>query len=170
MNDKFRFHLAMCLGALALLFGSANAQAEDYSYKNDSYVVFNTFAYHFKNADKRNAVTPGIGFEYSPTQKLGFHVGTARDSFGYQAKYFGLNYATPRYAALGGRVRFIVGATILNKQYHPNSEAETKVVPLPVVEFTLSERAVLNVSGSPEIDFGEQHNNAVVFFQFKLNM
>jgi len=171
MTSRFNLYLSASLTALGLLFGGSNARAFDTEdYKDDSYLVFNTFSYHFKNADKRNAVTPGIGFEYSPTGKIGFHVGTVRDSFSYQAKYLGLNYATPRYASLGGKVRFIVGATILNKQYHPNSEPETKIVPLPVVEIAFSEKAVLNISGSPEIDYGEHHNNAVVFFQFKLNM
>lgn len=170
MKSTITKHIGMCFTAITLLIGGSNANAFYDDYKDDSYLVFNTFAYHFKNADKRNAVTPGIGFEYSPTGKLGFHVGTVRDSFSYQAKYFGLNYATPRYESLGGKVRFIIGATALNKQYHPNSEPETKIVPLPVVEFLISKKATLNISGSPEIDFGEHHNNAVVFFQFKLNM
>jgi len=34
----------------------------------------------------------------------------------------------------------------------------------------IGKRAVLNVSGSPEIDYGEHHNNAVVFMQFKLGI
>ncbi len=147
---------------LALGFGTAKA--------DDQYLVFNTVALHFKNADDRNALVPGIGWEYSPSGKLGFHVGTLSDSFGYQAKYGGINYATPRYAALGGKIRFILGATVLNKQYKKDGEPETKIVPLPAVELALSKRAVLNISGSPEIDYGEHHNNAVMFFQFKLNL
>jgi len=151
-----------------LMFGLLGASGT--AHAKDSYLTFNTFALHFKNADKRNNVTPGIGWEYSPSGKIGFHVGTVKDSFNYQAKYLGINYATPRYAALGGRVRFILGITALHKQYHPTSEPETKIVPLPAIEFQMSERFTLNISGSPEIDFDDHHNNAVMIFQGKWNM
>jgi len=153
--------LAMFVG---LLGATGTAQADD------QYLTFNTFALHFENAADRNSVTPGIGWEYSPSGKIGFHVGTVKDSFNYQAKYVGLNYATPRYAALGGRIRFILGITALHKQYDPNSEPETRVVPLPAIEFQMSEKFVLNVSGSPEIDYQDHHNNAVLIFQGKWNM
>jgi hypothetical protein len=156
--------LATITTALALLFGSTASHADD------QYLVFNTVALHFKNADERNALTPGIGWEYSPSGKIGFHVGTLSDSFGYQARYGGLNYATPRYRMLGGKLRFILGGTILHKQYHKDAAPETKLVPLPAMEFAISERAVLNVSGSPQVDYAGQHNNAVLFFQFKLNL
>ena len=72
--------------AAALSMGiGPSAQADD------GYLVLNTVALHFKNADERNAFTPGIGWEYSPSSKIGFHVGTLSDSFGYQAAYGGLN-------------------------------------------------------------------------------
>lgn len=154
----------LALGTTFALLPSAQAA------NSNQYLVFNTVALHFKNADERNGFTPGIGWEYSPSGKVGFHVGTVKDSFGYQARYAGLNYATRPVAALDGKVRFILGATILHKQYHLNADPETKIVPLPAVEFAMSDRAVLNVSGSPEIDFADHHNNAVLFFQFKLNL
>jgi len=72
--------------------------------------------------------------------------------------------------ALDHRVRFILGATVLHKQFLINGEPDTKIVPLPAMELTLGKRAVLNISGSPEIDYGEHHNNAVVFMQFKLGI
>jgi len=125
--------LAVIGFALGLLGASGSAHAAD------QYLTFNTFALHFKNANERNNVTPGIGWEYSPSGKIGFHLGTVKDSFNYQARYVGLNYATPRYAALGGRIRFIVGVTALHKQYHPTSEPETKIVPLPAIEFQMSD-------------------------------
>ena len=134
----------------------------------DGYLVLNTVAFHFKNAEERNTFTPGIGWEYSPSSKIGFHVGTLSDSFGYQAAYGGLNYATQ--PVLAGRVRFMLGATILHKQFMKDSEPDTKLVPLPAVEFGITKKAVLNISGSPEIDYGDHHNNAVVFFQLKLNL
>lgn len=148
--------------AAVLLFGSSSLHAED------GYLVFNTLAWHAKNADERNAVTPGIGWEYSPTNRIGFHVGTVSDSFGYQATYGGLNYATPRF--FRNKIRLILGATILKKQYRENAEPETKIVPLPAIELAISKRAVLNLSGSPEVDYGEHHNNAVLFFQLKLSL
>jgi len=77
---------------------------------------------------------------------------------------------TPRLAALDHRVRFILGATVLHKQFLINGEPDTKIVPLPAMELTLGKRAVLNISGSPEIDYGEHYNNAVVFMQFKLGI
>jgi len=43
-------------------------------------------------------------------------------------------------------------------------------VPFPVMEMNLWKRASLNISGSPEIDYNGSHNNAVMFFQFKLRM
>ncbi len=133
----------------------------------NNFLVLNTAALHFKNADERRAFTPGIGWEYSPSSKIGFHVGTLSDSFGYQAAYGGLNWATSVYRAGPARVRFILGATVLHKQFHKNSEPDTKIVPLPAVELALSNRAVLNISGSPQIDYAGQRNNAVLFFQFK---
>ena len=163
--------------AFTLLGASGTASAESQFFQNnkflssdDSFLTFNTFSFHFKKADERNSVTPGIGWEYSPTGKLGFHVGTVKDSFNYQAMYFGLNYATPRYAALGGRIRFILGVTALHKQYTPNSEPETKVVPLPVMEIKMSDRFIVNISGSPEIDYQDHHNNAVLIIQGKWNL
>lgn len=147
-----------------LLLGSTPSRADD------SFLVFNTLALHLQDAEGRNTVTPGIGWEYSPSGKLGFHGGTLADSFGYQAFYGGLNYATPRYAMFAGRVRFILGATVLRKQFRINGEPETKIVPLPAIELAMTKRAVLNISGSPEIDYGEHHNNAVVFVQLKLNL
>lgn len=135
----------------------------------NNFLVVNTAALHFKNADERRVFTPGIGWEYSPSAKLGYHVGTLSDSFGYQAAYGGLNWATRKYNAGPTRIRFILGATVLHKQFHKNADPETKVVPLPAVEFSLSNRAVLNVSGSPQIDYAGQRNNAVLFFQFKWN-
>jgi len=134
----------------------------------DGYLVLNTIALHFENADERNTFTPGIGWEYSPSSKIGFHVGTLADSFGYQAAYGGLNYASQ--PVLNGKVRFMLGATILHKQFMKNAEPSTKLVPLPAVEIGLTEKAVLNVSGSPEVDYGEHHNNAVIFLQLKLNL
>jgi hypothetical protein len=142
--------------------GSAAAKA------NDGYLVINTLALHFENANERNTLTPGVGWEYSPASKLGFHVGTLSDSFGYQSFYGGINYATmPR---LAGRVRFLLGATVLHKQYKKNGEPETRLVPLPAMEFKITRRSVLNLSGSPAVDFGNHRNNGVLFFQFKLQL
>lgn len=157
---RFRSTGMVLLAVLALITTTAQA---------GNYLVLNTAALHFKNADERRAFTPGIGWEYSPSSKLGFHVGTLSDSFGYQAAYGGLNWATPEYTAGPARIRFILGATLLHKQYHKDSDPETKVVPLPAIEIALTNRAVLNVSGSPQIDYAGQRNNAVLFFQFKWN-
>lgn len=133
------------------------------------FLVVSTAALHFKNADERRLFTPGLGWEYSPSKGTGFHVGTLSDSFGYQAAYAGLNWATSPLSAGPLDVRFILGATVLHKQFHKNSEPETKLVPLPALELALAPQAVLNISGSPQIDYAGQRNNAVLFFQFKWN-
>ena len=153
---------------LVLLFGLLGAA--NTAQAADQYLTFNTYSHHFEKRKERQNITPGIGWEYSPSKKLGFHVGTVRDSFNYQAKYVGINWATPRYKVFGGRVRFIVGLTALHKQFTPTSSPATKIVPLPVVEFKFNKRFVLNVSGSPEIDFNGHSNNAVLIFQGKLNL
>ncbi len=175
--------ISTILLAFALLGASGTASAENGFLKNnkflqnnkflssdESYLTFNTFSLHFENFNDRNNVTPGIGWEYSPTGKLGFHVGTVKDSFNFQARYIGINYATQRYNVLGGQLRFIVGVTALHKQFSPSSEPETRIVPLPVIELKMSERFVLNVSGSPELDFQGQHTNGVLILQGKWNL
>ena len=136
--------------------------------RRDGYLVFNTFAWHFENSDERNDFTPGIGWEYSPSNRVGFHVGTLSDSFGYQAKYGGIHYSTPRF--FNNRVRLMLGATALHKKYKIKEDPETKIVPLPAIEVSLTDRAVLNLSGSPDVDFGEISNNKVVWLQFKLGL
>lgn len=136
--------------------------------ENPDYLVLSAGAYHFDNFDERNAFTPGIGWEYSPSSKIGWHAGTLSDSFGYQAVYAGLNYATK--PMFYNKVRFLIGATALHKQYKENAEPETKVVPLPAMEVRMTDRAVLNISGSPQVDYGEHRSNAVLFFQVKVNV
>lgn len=135
----------------------------------DQFFVVNTGAYHFKNQDERNAFTPGVGWEYSPSSKVGFHIGTLSDSFGYQATYGGINWATRPLDLGTTKLRLIVGASIVHKQFHKNTEAQTKILPLPAVEVALTRRAVLNISGSPQLDVAGQKNNGVIFFQFKWN-
>lgn len=149
--------------ASGALFSNANAANPD-----KGFLVINTVALHFENFDDRNAITPGFGWEYSPSSKIGWHGGTLSDSFGYQSFYGGINYATQ--PLLKSKLRFMIGATVLHKQFHENSEPETKLVPLPAMEVKLTKRAVLNVSGSPQVDYGEFSNNAVMFFQLKIGM
>ena len=93
-----------------------------------------------------------------------------RDSFGFQARYFGLNYATRRFNTFAGGLRFIVGVTALHKQFSPSGDPETRVVPLPVVELKMTEKFTLNLSGSPELDFQGQHTNGVLILQGKWNL
>jgi hypothetical protein len=157
--------VALTLFALGVSFSSSSAVAQD---SQDGYLVVSAGAYHFENFNERNAFTPGLGWEYSPSGKIGWHVGTLSDSFGYQAMYGGVNYATkPKFF---GKVRFLIGASVVHKQYKKNAEAETKILPIPAMEIKLSKRSVLNVSGSPQVDYGNHRNNAVLFFQFKLNI
>jgi hypothetical protein len=157
--------VALTLFALGLSISSATANAQD---AQNDFLVVSAGAYHFENFDERNAFTPGLGWEYSPSGKIGWHAGTLSDSFGYQAMYGGINYATkPKFF---GKVRFLIGASLVHKQYKKNAEAETKILPIPAMEIKLSKRSVLNVSGSPQVDYGDHRNNAVLFFQFKLNI
>lgn len=161
---KNRLNTKNILLASVLGFGlNANTASAD-----DGHLVFNTAAIHFKNFKDRNAFVPGIGWEYSPTGKVGFHAGTLSDSFGYQATYIGVNYGTRK--MLNNRVRFLVGATVVRKQFHKNTDPEVKIVPFPVMEISLTQRAKINVSGSPEIDYAGGHSNGVMFFQFKMNL
>ena len=74
--------IALTLFAVTTAFSTSSATAAD----ND-FLVLSASAYHFENFDERNAFTPGIGWEYSPSGKIGWHVGTLSDSFGYQAMY-----------------------------------------------------------------------------------
>jgi len=162
MNRNVISKLAVAAALLVMSFTTSNAHAAD------GHLVFNTAAIHFKNFNDRNAFVPGLGWEYSPTGRLGFHVGTLSDSFGAQAAYLGFNYGTRR--MFNNRVRFLLGATAVHKQFHKNKPLETKIVPFPVMELSLSKRASLNVTGSPEIDYAGSHSNAVMFFQFKLQL
>ncbi len=148
--------------AFGSLTGSASAKADN------SFLVLSTLALHFENFDERNAFTPGVGWEYSPSSKIGWHGGTLSDSFGFQSYYGGINYATkPMFAS---RVRFLIGASVVHKQFKKNAEAETKLLPFPAMELKISRHAVLNISGSPAVDYGDQQNNAVLFFQYKLQL
>jgi len=162
MNKQIITKLFLAATLLVASFGTTTAQAAD------GHLVFNTAAIHFKNFSDRNAFVPGLGWEYSPSGKIGFHVGTLSDSFGAQATYLGVNYGTRR--MLKNRVRFLLGATAVRKQYHKNKGLETKIVPFPVMEIALSKRVNLNVSGSPEIDYAGSHSNAVMFFQLKMQL
>ena len=152
----------------AALLACASAASADETGRRDGYVVFNTFAWHFEMSDERRDFTPGIGWEYSPSNRIGFHVGTLSDSFGYQARYGGIHYSTPRF--FRNRVRLMLGATALHKKYKIKEAPETKIVPLPALEFSITDRAVLNLSGSPDVDFGDISNNKVVWLQFKLGL
>ena len=163
-----RLAVARLAAAAALLACASGASAAGEEGRRDGYLVFNTFAWHFENSDERNDFTPGIGWEYSPTNRIGFHLGTLSDSFGYQARYGGIHYSTPRF--FGNRVRLMLGATALHKKYKIRDEPETKIVPLPALEFSITDRAVLNLSGSPDVDFGDISNNKVVWLQFKLGL
>ena len=157
----FKFSIAIIL-ALGVMAHSASAKADN------GHLVVSAGAFHFKNFNERNAFTPGLGWEYSPTGKIGWHAGTVSDSFGYQAMYGGINYATkPMFYS---RVRFLIGASVLHKQYKKNAEPETKIVPFPVMEVKLTRRSTINLSGSPQIDYGNHRNNAVLFLQFKLQL
>ena len=168
MRNRIARITARLVLATGLLAGAATASANSEEGRRDGYLVFNTFAWHFENSDERNDFTPGIGWEYSPSNRIGFHVGTLSDSFGYQARYGGIHYSTPRFFA--NRVRLMVGATALHKKYKIKDDPETKIVPLPALEFSITDRAVLNLSGSPDVDFGEISNNKVVWLQFKLGL
>lgn len=154
------------LTAVLLTLGSMAANAN--SKADDSFLVLSTLALHFENFNDRNALTPGVGWEYSPSNKLGWNGGTLSDSFGFQSYYAGINYATR--PMLSGRVRFLAGASIVHKQFKKNAAPETKLLPFPALELKLNKYAVLNISGSPAVDFANQKNNAVLFFQYKLQL
>ena len=152
--------------AVALVLASMNVSASTKA--DNNFLVLSTFALHFENFHERNALTPGVGWEYSPSNRLGWNAGTLSDSFGFQSYYAGINYATR--PMLSGRVRLLAGASIVHKQFKINGEPETKLLPFPALEVKLNRYAVLNVSGSPAVDFANHRNNAVLFFQYKLQL
>jgi len=162
MNKQIINKLALAATLLIASLGASKAHAAD------GHLVFNAAAIHFENFSDRNAFVPGLGWEYSPTGKVGFHVGTLSDSFGAQAGYIGVNYGTRKF--INNRVRFLLGASIVHKQFHVNADLETKIVPFPVMEVALSQRASLNITGAPKLDFVGSRNNPVVFFQFKWHL
>ncbi len=45
-----------------------------------------------------------------------------------------------------------------------------RVLPFPAMGVKISKYAVLNLSSSPAVDYGNQRNNAVLFFQYKLQL
>jgi len=128
MNTKIINNIIIAAALLGLSIGTSNAHA------SDGHLVFNTAAIHFKNFSDRNAFVPGLGWEYSPSGKAGFHVGTLSDSFGAQAAYLGVNYGTRRF--FNNKVRFLLGATIVHKQFHKNKP----FYPLRLVGFTAASR------------------------------
>lgn len=154
------------VAAVILVTGLFSSKASADS--ENQYLVLSTVALHFENFDERNTFTPGIGWEYSPSRKLGWHAGTLSDSFGFQSYYAGLVYASR--PVLASRLRFLFGASVVHKQFKKNGDPETKLLPFPALELKLSKRSVLNISGSPQVDFADQKNNAVVFFQYKLGL
>jgi len=162
MKKAILTKLVMAAALVMMSFGTSNAHAAD------GHLVISAAAIHFKNFEDRNAFVPGVGWEYSPSGKIGFHVGTLADSFGAQASYVGLNYGTRR--MFNNRVRFLIGASAVHKQYHKNKPLETKIVPFPVMEVALSKRASMNITGSPEVDYNGSHSNGVMFFQFKVQL
>ena len=163
-----RFAARLAAAAALLACASTASALGNGDERFDGFVVFNTFAWHFEMSDERRDFTPGIGLEYSPSNRIGFHAGTLSDSFGYQAMYGGVHYSTPRF--FRNRVRVLLGVTALHKKYKIADEPETKLVPLPAIEFSITDRAVLNLSGSPDVDFGDISNNKVVWLQFKLGL
>ena len=142
MKTDFFKLISLTLFALTLSFTSSSANARD---KQNDFLVLSAGAYHFENFNERNAFTPGLGWEYSPSAKIGWHVGTLSDSFGYQSMYGGVNYATK--PILYGKVRFILAASVVHKQFKKNGGGETKLLPIPAVEVRLTKRSVLNLSG-----------------------
>ena len=154
--------VTVVLLALGSMAASGSSKADD------SFLVLSAVAVHFENFSERNALTPGIGWEYSPSNKIGWNGGTLSDSFGFQSYYGGINYATR--PLLAGRVRFLAGLSVVHKQFKKNAAPETKLLPFPAMELKLSKYAVLNISGSPAVDFADQKNNAVLFFQYKLQL
>lgn len=148
---------------ISLLFaGKASA--------SDNYFVMSAVALHFENSAERNTMVPGVGWEFSPSNNLGWHAGTFSDSFGSRATYAGINYGTPKARILTRDVRFLIGATVLRKQYHADKELQTKIIPFPVLEVSLTKSTILNISGSPEVDYNGEHSNAVMYFQLKMDI
>jgi len=129
------------------------------------------FSVHFKNAGERKAVHPTLGYEHSPNRTLGWQVGFFQDSFGKNASYLGFNYTPYRTRWLGKSVRLILAANIVRKQYLKGGEVETRIIPTPVIELGLYQNLSVNLTGSPQLDYGDNHHtNGVVFLQVKLKL
>lgn len=135
------------------------------------HVSLQSFSYHFQKADERRGSHPGLGYEFSPFERLGFQGGTFVDSFGYQATYAGLNYSMFEFSLLGKSSRIILSASMMNKIYTKGGEPDTRFVPMPILETQLYKRLSINLTGSPEMDYYDgKHTNGVLFVQFKLGV
>ena len=71
---------------------------------DNSFLVIDTLSLQFDDVNEKNAFTPGVGWERSPTSKVSRHAGTLADSFRLRPNYGGFNYATRR--MLNGKLRF----------------------------------------------------------------
>lgn len=146
-----------------LLLGNTHALA-------DQYLVLEGFSYHMKKSDERNALNLGLGIESSPTHKWGWQVGTFRDSFHQNASYAGLNYALKPFPLLGQKARFIPSLNVVRKKFAKTEYVRTRVIPLPTLEVCINGKMILNVSGSPALDYDQTRTNGVVFLSLKLPM
>ena len=75
--------VALTLFALGFSLSRGVANAQD---NPNNVLVISACAYHFENFYERNALTPGLGWEYSPSGKIGWHVGTLSDSFVFRVR------------------------------------------------------------------------------------
>lgn len=150
------------LFSLLLLFcGSALAK---------DYLVMEGVSYHFKKNEERNALNLGFGFESSPTNKIGWQFGTFQDSFHQSAAYAGINYALKPFSLFGQSARFIPSLNVMRKKFAKKEYVSTRVVPIPVLEVCIRGNVVLNVGGSPRLDYDGVSTNGVLFFSLKLPM
>lgn len=152
--------MGLCL--TALLFSQSSHAKE--------FLVINSLALHFENFSERNTLTPGIGYEYSPDAGWGWHAGVFRDSFSQSSGYVGANYGFKPVYPMGVPTRLIMGVSAIHKQFFAGKGMQTLLLPVPILEFGVSRRTKLNISGAPAIKSGKYHNNGLLFVQLKFDM
>lgn len=136
-----------------------------------SFLSLQGFSVHFKNNDQRKSVHPTLGYEHSPDQTLGWQLGFFQDSFGKNASYLGVNYTPYKTTMMGKSVRLILAANVVRKQYLKGGPVETRFIPTPVVEINVYKNLAVNLTGSPQLDYGDDHHtNGVIFLQMKLSL
>lgn len=135
----------------------------------DHHISLQSVSIHFKKSKERQAIHPGLGYEYSPYQSMGWQAGFFKDSFGYPSGYLGINYPVKKATVFGVPLRLIGVLNIVHKKFVKGGVGETKLVPFPIIETALRDNISLNLTGTPRLDYYDnKRTNGVLVMQLKI--